>query len=81
MRTLRDIHELRSTLREYRQRGQRIALVPTMGNLHQGHLALVANARQHADVVISSLFVNPMQFGPVKTWTPTHAHSRQTKRS
>ncbi|MGQ7288752.1 pantoate--beta-alanine ligase [Vreelandella venusta] len=64
MRTLRDINELRSTLREYRQRGQRIALVPTMGNLHQGHLALVANARQHADVVISSLFVNPMQFGP-----------------
>lgn len=64
MRTLRDINELRSTLREYRQRGQRIALVPTMGNLHQGHLALVANARQLADVVISSLFVNPMQFGP-----------------
>ncbi|MDQ7735382.1 pantoate--beta-alanine ligase [Halomonas sp. SpR1] len=64
MRTLRDIDELRSMLRDYRQRGQRIALVPTMGNLHAGHLALVACARQHADIVVSSLFVNPMQFGP-----------------
>ncbi|MFB9869214.1 pantoate--beta-alanine ligase [Vreelandella sulfidaeris] len=64
MRTLRDIDQLRSTLQEYRQRGQRIALVPTMGNLHAGHLALVACARQHADIVVASLFVNPMQFGP-----------------
>lgn len=64
MRTLRDISELRATLRDYRQKGQRIALVPTMGNLHAGHLALIATARQHADVVVSSLFVNPMQFGP-----------------
>lgn len=64
MLTLRDIDQLRSTLREHRQRGQRIALVPTMGNLHAGHLALVDCARQHADIVVSSLFVNPMQFGP-----------------
>ncbi|MCL5425804.1 MAG: pantoate--beta-alanine ligase [Gammaproteobacteria bacterium] len=64
MRTLRDIDQLRSTLREHRQQGLRIALVPTMGNLHAGHLALVACARQHADIVVSSLFVNPMQFGP-----------------
>lgn len=64
MRTLRDITELRALLREHRLKGQRIALVPTMGNLHAGHLALVAKARQQADVVVSSLFVNPMQFGP-----------------
>ena len=63
MRTLQDINELRATLRNYRLKGQRIALVPTMGNLHAGHLALIATARQHADVVVSSLFVNPMQFG------------------
>jgi pantoate--beta-alanine ligase len=64
MRTLRDISDLRDALNEYRQRGQRIALAPTMGNLHAGHLALIETARQHADVVVSSLFVNPMQFGP-----------------
>lgn len=64
MRTLRDISDLRDALSEYRQRGQRIALAPTMGNLHAGHLALIETARQHADVVVSSLFVNPMQFGP-----------------
>ncbi|HDZ49330.1 hypothetical protein LCGC14_0184720 [marine sediment metagenome] len=64
MRTLREIDQLRSTLREHRQQGLRIALVPTMGNLHAGHLALVACARQRADIVVSSLFVNPMQFGP-----------------
>lgn len=66
MRTLRDITDLRSTLHEYRKHGQRIALVPTMGNLHDGHLALVASARQHADIVVTSLFVNPMQFGPTE---------------
>ncbi|MGO2243245.1 MAG: pantoate--beta-alanine ligase [Halomonas sp.] len=64
MRTLRDIDQLRSILREHRLNGQRIALVPTMGNLHAGHLALIACARQHADIVVASLFVNPMQFGP-----------------
>jgi pantoate--beta-alanine ligase len=57
MRTLRDIDQLRSTLRDYRQRGQRIALVPTMGNLHAGHLALVACARQHADIAQTRVHV------------------------
>ncbi|WP_447956475.1 pantoate--beta-alanine ligase [Vreelandella sp. EE7] len=64
MRTLHDIADLRSTLNDDRRTGKRIALVPTMGNLHAGHMALVETARQHADIVVASLFVNPMQFGP-----------------
>jgi pantoate--beta-alanine ligase len=63
MRTLRDIPALREALGEFRRRGQRIGLVPTMGNLHEGHLALVETARRHADVVVATLFVNPLQFG------------------
>ncbi len=64
MRTLRDIPEMRATLDDSHRRGQRIALVPTMGNLHDGHLALVAAARDRAEVVVATIFVNPMQFGP-----------------
>lgn len=63
MRTLREIPALRETLADVRRRGDRIALVPTMGNLHDGHLALVAAARERAEVVIATIFVNPMQFG------------------
>lgn len=63
MRTLQEIPELRKVLGEYRQRGLRIGLVPTMGNLHAGHLALVKTARRHADVVVATIFVNPLQFG------------------
>lgn len=63
MQTLHEIAPLRETLREHRMAGRRIALVPTMGNLHEGHLALVDRARQLADVVVATLFVNPLQFG------------------
>jgi len=63
MNTVESIKDLRAQVKAWRMDGLTIAFVPTMGNLHDGHLALVDAAHRHADKVIASIFVNPMQFG------------------
>jgi pantoate--beta-alanine ligase len=66
MLELTTIPDLRSWTRGQRAAGRRMALVPTMGYLHEGHLVLVDEARRRADAVILTIFVNPLQFGPTE---------------
>ncbi|SEJ02670.1 pantoate--beta-alanine ligase [Pseudomonas linyingensis] len=63
MITVKTVRELRAAVARARSEGKRIGLVPTMGNLHAGHAALVTKATQRCDFVVASIFVNPLQFG------------------
>lgn len=64
MRVTGDIAELRTLISAYKQAGKKVSFVPTMGALHRGHLSLIRLAKQHSDVVVVSIYVNPKQFAP-----------------
>lgn len=66
MPIVRSVADLRARVRAWRAAGERVALVPTMGALHAGHLALVTEGKRRADRVVATIFVNPKQFGPAE---------------
>jgi pantoate--beta-alanine ligase len=67
--TVTELSRLRAIVTGWKREGLRVGFVPTMGNLHAGHYSLVTLARRHADRVVSSVFVNPTQFGPNEDFT------------
>jgi pantoate--beta-alanine ligase len=80
VKMLHDIDATRRAVRRWRSVGARIALVPTMGNLHEGHLSLMRLARKRADRVVASVFVNPTQFGPTEDYARYPRTLRADKR-
>jgi len=64
MKTIQSIQSLRRVLKPLHQKGKTVGLIPTMGAFHEGHLSLMRKAQKECDVVVVSLFVNPIQFGP-----------------
>ena len=85
METVATIAAVRDRVRLWRTQGQRVAFVPTMGNLHAGHISLIDLARKRGDRFVASIFVNPMQFGPNEDYahyprTPTTPAPRRAYR-
>lgn len=69
MQIFSGLKELRQAIAGWRAQGETIAFVPTMGNLHEGHASLFEQARGHADKVVASIYVNPLQFGLNEDWS------------
>ena len=69
MKIITAVHDMQTTAAALRAEGRRIGFVPTLGNLHEGHLSLIRLAKRHAEVVVVSIFVNPTQFGPDEDFT------------
>jgi pantoate--beta-alanine ligase len=69
METVTTVSAVRARVAQWRASGLRVAFVPTMGNLHAGHMSLLAAARYRGDRVVASIFVNPLQFGPSEDYT------------
>jgi pantoate--beta-alanine ligase len=64
MRIIRDIGEMQQLISSRKKQGESVGFIPTMGFLHEGHISLIEHANKHCDIVVVSIFVNPLQFGP-----------------
>ena len=80
METVATIAAVRERVRAWHREGLRVAFVPTMGNLHAGHVSLIEAARRHGDRFVASIFVNPMQFGPNEDFAHYPRTPRQDER-